>query len=94
MNSEKQAFRQTRREFMIRSVQLGGAAAAVSFLPGLALAAPESATWRGQSPAPYRFTGMDEALGNYPGYSAAIGFGRGHLLAAVDRAPVDGQLYA
>jgi hypothetical protein len=82
----------SRRDFMQRMTLLSAAMFTASALPfsTSVLADTGIDNWKGQSPGNYNF--VDEALGNYPGYSAAIGFGRAHLVADVGHRMVDSQV--
>ena len=78
-----------RRQFL-GAVTVGGLSLGVSaMIPSASLFAKElpAATW--QADNMQITTYMDEALGNYPGYSETVGYGREHFFAdeAVDSDP-------
>lgn len=78
----------SRRGFLNQMTLLSGAAVTASILPlSSAMAAVES-TW--QNSYSTTCTYIDEALGNYPHYSEAIGFGRAHLARNDEQSPLEG----
>lgn len=79
------AYSATRRGFLLQMSVIGGATLVSVSFPESSLAQElsdaEFRNWQSKSFSNYEF---DDALGNYPSYAEAIGFGGGHLFAIND----------
>ena len=79
----------SRRAFLRDLSILGLGVGLSALLPVGLQAEPALRQWQGQTVDQVTF--MDEALGNYPPYAAAMGFGRSHLFA-LNSTSMDPQL--